>query len=143
MRDFKDDIMRPLVVRMLRNAPKTWWSILNYWGFGPESYASESDRRKWEMASHLYNLTDADATAALRDLLAEIATDRGGVWFLNKKARFARSAAKGLLPALARACKRAAAKHHHTPAAARSAAMFGGELVIEHIHLKMPLIIAG
>ena len=46
VRDFKDDIMRPLVVRMLRNAPETWWSILNYWGFGPESYASESDRRK-------------------------------------------------------------------------------------------------
>ncbi len=83
VRDFKDDIMRPLVVRMLRNAPETWWSILNYWGFGPESYASESDKRKWEMASHLYNLTDADATAALRDLLGEIATDRGGVWFLN------------------------------------------------------------
>ena len=83
VRDLKDDIMRPLVVRMLRNAPKTWWSILNYWGFGPESYASESDKRKWEMASYVLDLTDADATAALRDLLGEIATDRGGVWFLN------------------------------------------------------------
>ena len=48
VRDFKDNIMRSSVVRMLRNAPGTWWSILNYWGFGPESYASERDKRKWD-----------------------------------------------------------------------------------------------
>lgn len=83
VRAFTDDVLRPAVVRMLAENPEVLWMILNYWGFGPESYASESDRRKWNAASHRYNLTDADATAALLALLGEIATERDGVWFLK------------------------------------------------------------
>lgn len=90
VRAFKDNLLRPVVVRMLTEDPETLWVILNSWGFGPESYASESDRRKWHMASCMYELTDADATAALYTLLGDVATEQEGVYFLKDEYRRSR-----------------------------------------------------